>query len=116
MDELIKKLQNAVTSELILPKFRNPLFTDGKQHPLTGSCYIVSEALYHLIAKDLGYRPARITLPDGLSHWFLSKGNDIIDPTSSQFPFPLDYSGMKLAGFMTSLPSKRARILMERVK
>lgn len=82
-------------------------------HPLTGHCYVACEALYHLAAKDAGYRPMVLRVPGG-THWFLE--NDagyVLDPTSAQFPAGVDYGQGRGCGFLTKDPSKRCREVMD---
>jgi hypothetical protein len=105
--KLIRKLQSVVTPELIQKRYRG-------SRPLSGACYIVSEALYHLWGKASGYAPATIALENG-THWFLVKGNVIVDPTVSQFDYIPTYTNFHHRTFLTKQPSKRAQVLINRV-
>ena len=51
---------------------------------------------------------------EGDSHWFLRHESGlIIDPTVSQFKLPPNYTKAVGCGFLTKLPSKRAKLLMD---
>jgi len=86
----------------------------------TGFCYIAAEAAFHLLGgKSNGLKSyCAVYVEDGkrCTHWWLTKGNWIIDPTASQY-LELDlqppYHLGKGAGFLTKQPSKRASRLME---
>lgn len=93
-----------------------------------GNCYVTCEALYHLFAKEQGYKP-QVMRHEGGTHWFLKKIETIrtsytgafrcyiqeviIDPTVSQFEAKPDYSKARGCGFLTKGPSKRAKVLMQ---
>lgn len=78
-----------------------------------GNCYVSCEALYHLLGgKAAGYKPMRLK-HERDTHWYLQHSSGlIIDPTSSQFKTPPDYSKGVGCGFLTKRPSKRAALLM----
>jgi hypothetical protein len=96
-----------LTDELRLPMYR------GNPNPLSGHCYIASEALFYLADKKL--KPMFIK-HEGKSHWFLKDANGrVIDLTSSQFKNPVPYHKAVGKGFLTNKPSKRAQILIQRV-
>ena len=98
--------------------------TKYKGHPnkYWGHCYIASEALYHLIKRNLGFRPCYTHLPDGGTHWFLMTPCDgqILDPTWDQFPKRERgmwiYTNAISCGFLTKNPSNRAKELIRRVR
>lgn len=88
----------------------------GSLNPLAGHCYIASETIYHLMGgKESGITPQYIKV-NGISHWYLKYGEEIIDPTAGQFNFDIDYNEGRGKGFLTSMPSKRSRILIKRVR
>lgn len=80
---------------------------------LRGNCYVTCEALYHLLGgKPAGYKPMRLC-HEGDTHWFLLHASGlIVDPTARQFKRPPDYTQAVGCGFLTKLPSRRARKLM----
>jgi len=68
-------------------------------------------------SKHEGYRPYVLRVPEG-THWFLkNQDGHILDPTLEQFDEgPPDYEKAKCCGFLTRDPSRRARIVIERVQ
>lgn len=103
-----KLIQNCLTDDLRLPEYR------GNANKYAGHCYIASEALFYLTAKQL--HPMFIK-HEGKSHWFLKdKNGNIIDLTASQFKSRIPYNKAVGKGFLTNKPSKRAHILIRKVK
>jgi hypothetical protein len=89
----------------------------------TGFCYIAAEACYHLLGgKEAGLKSYyAVYEEDGMrcTHWWLKKGNKIIDPTASQYTklgLKPPYHLGKGSGFLTLKPSYRAALLMKLVK
>ena len=112
INNLVKKIQDNLSQDLLKPQFK------GHPNKLWGHCYVASEALYHLLGADASYyRPMRIKV-NSVNHWFLKnkKTNEILDVTAEQFDFKLDYSKAKNAAFLTKKPSKRCKILIERIQ
>jgi hypothetical protein len=107
---LIRSVQASVSTDLIKPRFRT-------SHRLGGACYIVSEALYHLLGgRGSGYKPMIVKVR-GITHWWLvDDRGTVIDGTAEQFSEPVDYSKGKGCGFLTLQPSKRAQVLIERMR
>lgn len=103
-------VRNAVTPALIKPEFRT-------SHRLGGSCYIVSEAFYHLVdGKRLGWKIKRMLTAPSINHWWLeSPTGRVWDLSRAQFAERPDYSKGIGAGFLTRLPSARAQILIDKV-
>src|ERR1700678_64219 len=106
-----QKLIDHLSPDLLQPRYREL----NQRNRLVGHCYVLCEALYHLIGKELGFKPAFVR-HEGKSHWFLRRGNLHYDPTKSQFKTSVPYHLAKGKGFLTKQPSKRAQILIERVK
>ena len=79
-------------------------------NPLAGHCYVVCEALASLYA---GLKPCVIRHGKG-THWFLRRGERVIDPTAEQFPDAVPYDRGRGCGFLTARPSKRAVELLRR--
>lgn len=80
----------------------------------TRSSYIVSEATYYILGKKA--KPAFIR-HEGKSHWLLrDKEGNVIDFTASQFNSAPDYSEARGKGLMTKKPSKRAQVLINRLR
>lgn len=109
---LVKKIQGVLTPELLKPQFRacwNP------SNPMAGHCYAATEALYHLLGgPQSGWKPVRGKDPQGVTHWWLQRGEERLDPTGEQYEEP-PYAAGHPGGFLTREPSKRARIIMQRV-
>jgi hypothetical protein len=109
--ELIPFIQAALTPELLHAEWsRNP-------KPFAGHCYVASEALYHLAGgKQVGLVPASIR-HEGSAHWFLRECiGGVLDVTAMQFDSPVPYVQGVGRGFLTKGPSRRARIVMDRVR
>ena len=89
-----------------------------------GNCYVACEALYHLLGgKRAGLVPHTVR-HEGVVHWYLvlyslprrvRDGGIVIDPTAVQFATPPDYTRGRGRGFLTKMPSDRARQLMDRL-
>lgn len=79
-------------------------------------CYVASESLYHILGgKESNLKPMNIK-HEGVQHWFLLSSNGVvIDVTADQFSTPVPYDQARGRGFLTSKPSKRAQILIERI-
>jgi GNAT superfamily N-acetyltransferase len=110
-DMMVDSVRGALSDELRKPEYR------GAANCLAGHCYVASEALYHLLGgKDAGWTPMHIS-HEGGPHWFLKNRHSgkILDATADQFETPVPYHLGKGKGFLTSLPSKRAGIVINRV-
>ena len=94
----------AASPDLLKPRYR------GKANPLAGHCYVATETLYH----RHGGKPMFIR-HEGEPHWFLLLDGKVIDPTASQFRRPVPYEKAKGKGLLTKAPSRRSRVLMERL-
>jgi hypothetical protein len=108
-------IHESLTSDLLKKPYR------GHHNKFYGHCYVASETLYHLLGgKDAGLKIYHGRDELGIVHWWLEDGEGIIlDPTSRQYTdegkVP-PYDKKKRGTFLTQLPSKRAKILMERVE
>ncbi|HTQ97237.1 MAG TPA: hypothetical protein VMH89_10555 [Candidatus Acidoferrum sp.] len=84
---------------------------------MRGNCYVTSEALFHLLGgKAAGWRAMRMRW-EGDTHWFLYNKytGHLIDATKCQFKKEPNYKKAVATGFLTKKPSKRAKIMMERM-
>lgn len=82
-----------------------------------GNCYVCSEAIFHLLGGyEAGWKPMYMK-HEGDSHWFIQHKitGMIIDLTSGQFKTIPPYDKAKGKGFLTKKPSKRAKLLMEKL-
>ena len=85
-------------------------------HPLRGTCYVLTEALYYNGGKEAGLRPYRATWA-GVSHWWLQdKQGQVTDLTADQFTVPFPYQQGKPAWFLTQEPCKRTIKLLKVLK
>ena len=79
----------------------------------TGHCYVVSETLYHLTKEE--FFVYNIKHEDS-SHWFLKdKSGCVVDLTREQFKTIVPYEKAKRRFFLTKQPSKRSKILIDRI-
>jgi hypothetical protein len=97
------KIVGALSPELVKPEFRG-------EHPLSGHCYVASEAFYHLV----GGKPMNVR-HEGVSHWFILLDDEVVDLTAAQFDTPVDYSKARGCGFLTKQPSKRCQVVLDRI-
>jgi len=99
---------HCLTEELKSPNYGS--------HPMSGYCYIASEAFYHMIGgKESGFIPCTIKHED-VSHWYLKHtSGKIVDITKLQFKTTPDYNKGRGRGFLTKRPSKKAQIIIDRV-
>lgn len=120
MDEVVTRVQAALTDDLLSPKWRR-LRT---RHPHSGHCYVAAEACFHLLGgKSAGWTPCVLThqlwpagLDAGETHWFLRRGSEVCDPTAGQFEVEIRYDLGRGSGFLTREPSRRARQVIRRAE
>lgn len=112
--DVVLSIQDALTDDLRRPKYR------GNPNRLAGHCYIASEAAYHLLGGSATWIPTFIR-HESEPHWYLRSrfkdgrpGNIYLDITEDQFSTPVPHRDGKGKGFLTRLPSNRARILIAR--
>jgi hypothetical protein len=121
-NQLIHRIQHALTPDL-LKKDQVSMLTGI--HPTEGHCAVAAEAAYHLLGgKDAGWVP--VVLPKSVlgnnTHWWIENRitGERVDPTAEQFGGdPIPYHRGVRCGFMCPVkgqPSKRARIVIDRVK
>lgn len=81
-----------------------------------GHCYVASEAAYYLLGgREDGWQPCYVKHL-GASHWYLKHtSGGILDLTSEQFQSPVAYERGGGKGFLTQKPSKRAKLLLQRI-
>ena len=98
-----------LTDDLRRPPYK------GSSNPLTGHCYVASEALYHLLGSR-DWVPCNIQ-HEGGPHWYLKNKvtGEILDATAGQFETPVPYEKGRGKGFLTKEPSKRAKELLRRL-
>ena len=111
--QIIEKIITNLSDDLL-----RKIFLENKKNDLAGHCYVASECFYHLLDdNEKQFWTPQILKVNGITHWFLkhNKNNKIIDVTSKQFDFDLNYNESKGCGFLTKNPSKRTKILINRV-
>lgn len=89
-------------------------------HPMTFHCFVATETLWQILGGPHGEWAMMQINHEGDSHWYLRGPQDeIVDITSAQFKTLPDYSLGIRKGPPTpkpgSPPSKRVRLLMERM-
>ena len=108
IEALVQKIRDNLSPDLLKSKYKNDKWP-------AGHCYVASECFYHVHGKHYGYKPYCAKLEDGNTHWWLQRGDAILDLTADQFDKIFDYDkGHKQ--FFVSYPSKRCLTLTERVK
>lgn len=131
IDELGVMIQSYLHTVKVKPAFRQA----HDMNALAGTCYVASEAYYHLAPDTVVLQPRRIKMPDGNTHWFLAQWIDkrwqYVDLTWQQYGyedtldnliFLEEHQGLgekspmiKSCSFLTKQPSKRAQLLMNLV-
>lgn len=88
----------------------------GDPNPLSGHCYVASEALWYSLPDRDDWVPASLR-HEGAVHWYLKhrRSESVRDLTAGQFSTKPDYSQGRGRGFLTNRPSKRAQIVLDRV-
>lgn len=116
IDAIRPPVKNAVRRALLeSDDLRRPPWR-GSSCGYTGHCYVASEAFFHLLGgPQSGLTPATV-LVDGVVHWFLRGPDGVIDLTADQFDCEIPYSEGRGRGFLTKQPSKRAQVLISRVR
>ena len=109
---VVSGVKRALTPGLLQEPYRSRVLS-GQCDPMTGHCYVASEAAYHLLGgKQRGWVPVFVR-HEGSPHWFLrGPGGQIVDITASQFRTPVPYEKGVAKGFLTRKPSARARLVM----
>lgn len=115
LDATAEKIRAVLTPDLLSAQWRKK-GAESAGHPLTGHCYVASEAYFHVLGKSNGFAPKMLS-GEGWTHWWLeNKQGEIIDLTQEQVG-QLDgfaYEAGKGKGFLTRDPSKRAQIALAR--
>ena len=83
-------------------------------HFTTGHCYIATEAWYHTVGRAEGFVPHVTRIGEGTHWWCQHPDGRVMDLTFEQFPQEVDYTTGRGTGFLTSQPSKRACVLLDR--
>ena len=115
------KIKAALSNDLLDKQWQG-LVKKYKLNKYAGHCYTASEAFYHLKGKELGYKPYYVSVMSFsmwdtiVTHWYLKKGDHIIDLTREQFDQSyVPYEEGKCCGFLTKKPCKRTQKLLEKI-
>lgn len=107
---LIARIQSVLTPDLLKSEYRNATMQ------YAGHCYVASETYYHLSGGTQSGLKPMVVRHEGSMHWYLrDHTGGIIDITSAQFCSTVPYSAGRGCGFLTRQPSKRAKIVMNRI-
>lgn len=116
MKRLVLAVRDSLSFDLLKPKYRK--IASGKCKEF-GHCYVATEALWHLIGGNLStFKPFYAFDEEGDTHWWLSDGKSMLDPTGMQYgvrELKTLYSHGIRCGFLTKKPSKRAMIVINRI-
>jgi len=111
----VDQVQSQLTPDLLKPEYR----AINETNPMYGHCYVASEVIYHLFEPGV-LQPYYGKDDEGVTHWWLvdEKRNIRVDATCDQYYSigkepPYD-KGVR-ASFLTNEPSKRCRIVTERL-
>ncbi len=112
----IDTIKQSLSSDLLKKEYR----TTNKDNPLFGHCYVATETLYHLMNSDT-VKPCCGRDSNGVVHWWLQyrKSGKRIDPTADQYYSTGEvppYEVGRGSGFLTKEPSKRSRVVINRVQ
>ena len=112
-----KRILSNLSDGLLTKTFREIKGREPGLPATFGHCYVASETAYHLLGgKKSGWKP-QFVKHLGCPHWFLKHQDGmILDLTSEQFQASVDYERAIGKGFLTQKPSKRARVLIRKVK
>jgi hypothetical protein len=113
---IMQRVKAALTPDLLKQPYRRRV--EAGADPMTGHCYVATEALFHLFGgfRQKRYKPMYIR-HEGGPHWFLlSSDLAVIDATKEQFSTAVPYALGKGKGFLTRKPSARAREVIARVR
>ena len=121
--ETCRRVGEVLTPDLLTGRWKSAFAATGNS--FAGHCYAAAEALYHMVGgREKGWLPCVMShacWPDGLdpgeTHWFIRnrETGQVLDPTAGQFETGVPYRLGKGCGFLTKLPSRRARTIIDRV-
>ena len=108
---LAEAVRAALTDELRGEAWR------GSDNRFGGYCDVASEAFYYLAGgKSSGWKPIHVAHEAATHWWLIDRQGRILDLTREQFRDPFPYAKGQGGGFLTREPSKRAQVVIERVK
>jgi len=109
--QLGARIRSALSDDLRSSRYR------GQACSTAGHCYVASEAAYHAMGGSASGFTPQFVRHEGEPHWYLKHDETglIYDLTADQFGTPVPYELGKGKGFLTKEPSKRARVILERI-
>ena len=122
-DKIKESVQRVLSPDLLKPYWRKQQEKTGNK--FTGHCYAATEACFHLLGGYNGKFKSYILthksfpeeLKEGETHWFLkSDDGELVDPTEKQFNHTIPYEKGRRQAFLTKMPSKRAKTIIERIQ
>ena len=112
---LVEAIKLSLTPDLLKPEYRK----ENADNPMFGHCYVASEAFYHMMDQK-HLRVCYGKDERNITHWWIL--NETlhlrIDPTCDQYysqGLIPPYHNQKKASFLTNEPSKRAKVVIDRV-
>ena len=115
---IIERIKNNLTPDLLKKEY----VEENETNPMFGHCYVATEALYHSIPKDIRYNYSSVCGKDedGITHWWIEnkQTGEIYDITGEQYYSQgktRPYHKGRRNPFLTTLPSKRCRLLLDRL-
>lgn len=114
---IMQRVKAVLTPDLLKQPYRR--LVEAGADPMTGHCYVATEAIWHLLGGSKSPYKTMVIQHEGGTHWFLlGPDGTIIDATKEQFRTPVPYEFGRGNGFMTTTakPSARAREVLARVR
>lgn len=121
VEEIIEAIKSCLSRDLLKVEY----VEENKENPMYGHCYIATETLYHMFVDNEPLRREVLYVYHGKdefgnTHWWLQDiFGQIHDVTSEQYTSKgrkPPYKAGRRGYFLTREPSKRSRILIQRVK
>jgi len=119
LSKLRKSIQAALDDSLLSSSEKKRRAIEGYVSHVDGHCYVAAEVAYHVLGKPWQPKVISKKVIGSTTHWYLfnTQTNEIFDPTEEQFgDSVIPYHQGKSCGFLTTQPSKRAKIVLERIK
>lgn len=117
IDKLMEEIRVCLTPDLLKKEYR----LENSSNPMFGHCYVASEVLYHKLKASGSYSACCARDDNGVVHWWIvdNNTNDIYDTTADQYyskGLIPPYAKGRKTGFLTSMPSKRAMVVISRME
>lgn len=107
--QLRTRIRQCLSDDLRKPRYRD------SPSRMAGHCYVASEAALHVLGES--WKP-EVVKHEGETHWYLRhrETGEIFDATADQFQTTPPYCEGIGKGFLTKQPSKRAKVLLARLR